>query len=82
MLVNKHNSDILPLLRKTLKRAFNRRLFRPLVDDEEILLRVRRVGDVLYIHPIISVYPLTYSVVLLEGRGRTHADSCEEDACH
>lgn len=47
MLVYKHNSDILPILRETVKGAFDGRRFRLLVDDEVVLLRVWWVCDVL-----------------------------------
>ena len=47
MLIYKQNSDILPILRISVKGLLDRRGLGLCVDNEEILLRVRRLGYVL-----------------------------------
>ena len=47
VLVDQHNRDVLPLFGELIKRPFDRARFRLMVDDEVVLLAVRRVGDVL-----------------------------------
>lgn len=49
MLIDEHNSNILPLTRERIECALDRRSFGPGVDNEEVLLGVRGVGDVLFI---------------------------------
>ncbi len=63
MLVNKHNRDILPLLRERIEHALDRRRLGFLVDDEEVLLGVGGIGDVL---PDMSVVRLRFR----SSRGR------------
>lgn len=48
MLINKHNSDILPLEREGIERAGDGRGFGFGVHDEVVLLRVGGVGYVLF----------------------------------
>ena len=81
MLVDKHNRNIPPLPRELVECAFDRRVFRLLVDDEEVLLRVGGVSDVLDIYPSISFDVLR----LCRERGdwrRTYADAREQDPGH
>lgn len=47
MLIYKQNGDILPILCISVKGLLDRRGLGLRVDNEEILLRVRRLGDVL-----------------------------------
>ena len=47
MLIDKHNRDILPLARELVKGALDGGVLGFGVDDEVVLLRVRRVRDVL-----------------------------------
>ena len=47
MLVYEQDGDIFAILREALKGIFNGGVFCLLVDDEEVLLRVRRSGAVL-----------------------------------
>lgn len=47
MLIYKQNSNVLPCLRKFIERLFNRRIFGFGVDDEEVLLGIRRLGHML-----------------------------------
>lgn len=54
MLINQQNPNILPLRRKPHKRILNILCLRLGVYDEEVLLRVRRGGDVL-LWRVISV---------------------------
>jgi len=48
MLVNQHDGDVLPLAREVVEGLFDGRGLGLGVDDEEVALRVGRVGDVLY----------------------------------
>ena len=48
MLIYKQNTDVLSLLGELLKGAFDGGDFGLLVDDEIVLLAVRRVGDMLW----------------------------------
>jgi len=48
MLIYEQNSDILPLLRKSIEGLFNRMSLGFGVNDEEILLSIRRLGHMLY----------------------------------
>jgi hypothetical protein len=47
MLIDQDNSDIFPLLCEVLKGALNLRSLGLGLDDEEVSLGVRRIGDVL-----------------------------------
>ena len=48
MLVNKQNANILPLAREAIERLLNRMCFRLGIDNKKVLLRVWRVGNVLF----------------------------------
>lgn len=77
MLVDEYNGNILPLLCEAVKRALNGRVVRLAVYDEEVLLRVRGRGDVLFGSPLsVSCW--------CEGRGwgGAHADAGEEEASY
>lgn len=68
MLIDKHNRDILPLARELLERALDRGVLRLGVDDEVVLLRVGRVGDVLYqTHSPKSACPLSLHILRFGG---------------
>ena len=47
MLINQHNSDILPRLREVVECAFDCAILGFGIDDEVVFLGVGRVGDVL-----------------------------------
>lgn len=48
MLIYEHNGNILPLLRELVKSMFNGRVIRLLINNEEVFLRIRRVGYMLF----------------------------------
>lgn len=62
MLVNKNNSNILPLAREVLKRPLDSRRFGFLVYHEEVPLGVRGVGDMLPSNFVNCIF-LPYSCV-------------------
>ena len=47
MLIDEQDRDIFAIPREAVERVFNDRGFRLCVDDEEVLLRIRRCGDML-----------------------------------
>jgi len=48
MLIDQENSNILPLSCESVESFFDSRIIRLAVNDEEILLRIRWLGDMLY----------------------------------
>ena len=76
MLIYKQNSNILPLPCEALKCVFDRRVVRFGVYDEEILLRVGRIGYMLF--TLFHQYAMLH---MIEHLG-TYADACKQDACH
>lgn len=71
VLVDQQDADVLPLRGEALKGLLNRGVVRLAVHDEEVLLRVRRVGDVL--HCAISFFLLPFSS---SCSGTLHGERC------
>jgi len=75
MLIYKQDGDVLAILREALEGVLDRSVFRLLVDDEKVLLGVRRSGDVLMKCWSVRV---TGSVV----HRIAYSDTSEEESCH
>lgn len=74
MLIDQQYADVLSLASEVVKCPFNGRRLRLGIDDEEVALRIRRIGDML-----LTV--LAGETTLLDRQsGLTYSDACEQKA--
>lgn len=56
MLVDEQNGNIFPFLREAVKGTFDGRVLRSVINDEIVLLRIRRFGDVLHARRVSALH--------------------------